>query len=142
MSHLHTNDAFSELVAIITELRSEKGCPWDRKQTPVSLKKYLLEETQELAEAIQKEDPQHVREETGDLFFILILLIKTYEEKKIFTIEDVLKTISEKMVRRHPHVFSGVETGNESELRQQWEEIKAIEKSRLPTPGQTNNSSK
>ena len=142
MSQTHPNDAFSELVKIITELRSERGCPWDRKQTPVTLTKYLLEETQELAEAIQKEDPLHVREETGDLFFILILLIKTYEEKNVFTIDDVLNTISEKMIRRHPHVFSGAETGNESELRQQWEEIKAIEKNSMPESGHIKDRSK
>lgn len=142
MSQIPSNGAFSELVEIITKLRSENGCPWDKKQTPVSLKKYLLEETNELAEAIQKQEPDHVREETGDLFFILILLIKTYEEQKIFTIDDVLKTISEKMIRRHPHVFSGVKTGSESELRQQWEKIKAIEKGSSPVSGQIDSKLK
>ena len=142
MSQTHLDGDFSELVEIIAQLRAENGCPWDMKQTPLTLKKYLLEETNELAEAIEKQDPDHVREETGDLFFILILLIKTYEEKKLFTISDVLKKISEKMIRRHPHVFSGIKTGNETELRKQWEKIKALEKGSQNASDQIDSKSK
>jgi len=142
MSQTHLDGDFSELVEIIAQLRAENGCPWDMKQTPLTLKKYLLEETNELAEAIEKEDPDHVREETGDLFFILVLLIKTYEEKKLFTINDVLKKISEKMIRRHPHVFSGIKTGNETELRKQWEKIKALEKGSQNASDQIDSKSK
>ena len=142
MSGKDHDSEFSKLVAIISDLRAENGCPWDRKQTPETIKKYLLEETNELAEAILKGDHDHVREEIGDLFFILILLTKTYEEKQNFTINDVLKTIAEKMVRRHPHVFSGIKTGSESELRKQWEEIKAMEKSEQSRPGDADSTSK
>lgn len=121
-------DKFSRLVDIITRLRSENGCPWDRKQTAASLKKYLLEECGELTEAIDLEIADHIREETGDLFYILILLTLIHEDQGLFSLEQVLDGISEKMIRRHPHVFSGRRTGNENELRQQWEDIKSNEK--------------
>ena len=122
------SDEFTKLVSVISSLRSDNGCPWDQKQTPDTLVKYLVEESGELAEAIRQGNVDQVREESGDLFFILILLIRIYEEKKSFTMADVLAAISDKMVRRHPHVFSDAETGSEDELRQQWEEIKAQEK--------------
>jgi len=121
-------DEFLRLVGIIEQLREENGCPWDRKQTAASLKKYLLEETGELAEAIDLDSADRIREETGDLFYILILLILIHEDRGLFTLKDVLTGIAEKMIRRHPHVFAGKKTGSESELRQQWQDIKSIEK--------------
>lgn len=121
-------DEFSRLVEIISRLRAEGGCPWDRKQTAASLKKYLLEETAELAEAIDLNEDDHICEETGDLFYILILLTLIHQDQHIFTLAEVLTGISEKMIRRHPHVFAGKETGTEQELRQQWNEIKSNEK--------------
>lgn len=121
-------DNFLRLVEIIAQLREENGCPWDRKQTAASLKKYLLEETGELAEAIDLDIADHIREETGDLFYILILLTLIHEDQGLFTLDDVLSGIAEKMIRRHPHVFAGKKTGSESELRQQWQDIKSIEK--------------
>jgi MazG family protein len=121
-------DEFSRLYSIIKKLRSEEGCPWDLRQTPASIKKYLLEEAAELAEAIEHEDALHIREEIGDLFYILILLIRMHEEEGEFSAVDVLAGISRKMIRRHPHVFAGAKAGTDSELRAQWEEIKAMEK--------------
>ena len=122
------NYQFRELVGVITELRAENGCPWDRKQTPESLTRYLLEEAQELAEAIGQGETKHIKEEIGDLFFILILLTLIHQERKEFTLNEGLEVITRKMIRRHPHVFAGLATGSESELRRQWEEIKAKEK--------------
>lgn len=121
-------DEFSRLYSIIKQLRSENGCPWDQQQTPASIRKYLLEEAAELAEAIDREDAPHIREEIGDLFYILILLIRMHEETGSFRADEVFAGIAEKMIRRHPHVFAGVKAGTDSELRAQWEQIKAMEK--------------
>lgn len=125
-------DAFNRLHSIIQTLRSDRGCPWDRQQSPASIKKYLMEETEELAEAIDRQDHNHIREEIGDLFYILILLIIMHEEEGKFTCNEVLQAISAKMIRRHPHVFAGQKTGSDSELRQQWETIKNREKNTKP----------
>ena len=119
---------FDKLFQVISTLRNPGGCPWDLKQTPVSLKKYLLEEAAELAEAIDKGDHGHICEELGDMFYILLLLILMHEEEDKFTCENVLAGITEKMIRRHPHVFSGIKTGSDSDLRQQWRQIKEMEK--------------
>jgi tetrapyrrole methylase family protein/MazG family protein len=122
------HDEFSRLYSIIKKLRSADGCPWDLRQTPASIKKYLLEEAAELAEAIDHADARHIREEIGDLFYILILLMRMHEEKGEFSAVDVFAGISRKMIRRHPHVFAGAKAGTDSELHAQWEEIKAREK--------------
>lgn len=123
-------DAFKRLFHIIKILRSKNGCPWDQKQTPESIKKYLLEETKELAEAIENNDIQNIQEELGDLLFIVSMLITMYEEKRLFAADQVLDGICDKMIQRHPHVFDGVPIGSEQELRKQWEHIKALEKNK------------
>lgn len=123
-------DEFARLYAIIRQLRGENGCPWDLHQTPATIKKYLLEEADELAEAIDREDAAQISEEIGDLFYILILLIRMHEEKGAFRADEVFASIADKMIRRHPHVFAGAKAGTEDELRAQWEEIKAMEKNR------------
>ncbi len=131
----HDNDAgaLARLLAIVDRLRGEDGCPWDRRQTPESLKKYLLEETAELAEAIDSGDIDHIREEIGDLFFILAMLTAMFRERGLFAASDALDDIAAKMIRRHPHVFAGRPAGSEQELRQQWEAIKADEKKNSPS---------
>jgi tetrapyrrole methylase family protein/MazG family protein/ATP diphosphatase len=121
------SDDFAHLVSVISRLRAENGCPWDRRQTPETLLKYLLEETDELAEAIRLGNSGHIKEETGDLFYILILLTLMHEEKGEFSLNDVLSGITRKMLRRHPHVFAGKKTGSESDLRREWEAIKSRE---------------
>ena len=122
------NKDLSLLYEIIQRLRGPEGCPWDQKQTPDSIQKYLLEESEELAEAMSGKEFQHICEEIGDLFFILTLITRIYEEKNQFTMADVFKSINQKMIRRHPHVFAGLKTGNENELKEQWEAIKKQEK--------------
>ncbi len=126
----YTSDAreFLRLRDIIARLRSVDGCPWDQRQTPKSLKKYLLEETEELAQAIDRDDPDHVCEEIGDLFYILGMLTAMYSDQDCFTATDALSSICEKMIRRHPHVFADAATGDDEALRRQWEAIKADEK--------------
>jgi uncharacterized protein YabN with tetrapyrrole methylase and pyrophosphatase domain len=119
---------FSSLEQIVATLRSENGCPWDIKQTPVSLKKYLLEECQELAEAIDNGGEQEICEEIGDVFFILTMLVAIFTERQHFTVDDVLEGVIAKMIRRHPHVFGGVTLEDEHALRKQWQRIKAQEK--------------
>ncbi|MDH4317294.1 MAG: nucleotide pyrophosphohydrolase [Desulfobulbaceae bacterium] len=120
-------DGFQKLQKIVSTLRGKSGCPWDQKQTPLSLKKYLLEETEELAEAIESGDVAHICEELGDVFFILSMLIKIHEEGGHFTGDEVLASICNKMIRRHPHVYSDATAESEEELNLQWEIIKASE---------------
>ncbi len=122
------NTLLAQLHATIVRLRGPAGCPWDCRQTPQSMKKYLMEEATELAEAIEEEDAAHVQEELGDLFFILTMLTVLYEERGDFTLSDCLQGIQGKMVRRHPHVFADAPTPTVEEQRRLWEEIKAGEK--------------
>ena len=119
---------FGQLVEIVAKLRGENGCPWDKKQTPATLKKYLLEECDELVTAIENKDTKNICEEIGDLYFILAMLSTLYHEKDDFSLTAPLLSINEKMVRRHPHVFSDVQIHNEEQLHQQWQTIKEREK--------------
>jgi uncharacterized protein YabN with tetrapyrrole methylase and pyrophosphatase domain len=121
-------DSFARLQLIVSTLRGAGGCPWDIKQTPISLKKYLLEECHELAEAIDTDCDEDICEEIGDVFFILTTMVAMFNEQQRFTADDVFATIIAKMIRRHPHVFSDSPLTDEHELRTQWEKIKALEK--------------
>jgi len=120
--------AFSRLEALVATLRGVDGCPWDIKQTPTSMKKYLLEECRELAEAIETGNEQEICEEIGDVFFILVMLSAMYAEHDHFTTDDALEGIIAKMIRRHPHVFGTVTVTDEQALRAQWQRIKTQEK--------------
>lgn len=120
-------EKFLALLEIISRLRAPDGCPWDQKQTPQTFKQYLAEETHELLEAINEDDPGHICEELGDLLFQVIFLNNLYQEKNLFTISEVIDSISAKMIRRHPHVFGSKTVDSEQELRQQWQTIKAQE---------------
>jgi MazG family protein len=120
--------AFFRLEQVVTALRGPTGCPWDIKQTPVSLKKYLQEECHELVDAIDKGDEKNICEEIGDIFFILTLLIAMFAEQDSFTSDDVLTGVVAKMIRRHPHVFGDAVVLDEQTLRAQWQRIKAEEK--------------
>ncbi len=131
IKHSHLDqiaDPFVKLDSIVKILRGSQGCPWDKKQTAVTLVKYLREETTELIEAIETGSNDCICEEIGDVFLILILLTNVYEEKALFTVQDALHSICAKMIRRHPHVFADEECHNEEELRQLWERIKSEEK--------------
>ncbi|SEN83117.1 tetrapyrrole methylase family protein / MazG family protein [Mesobacillus persicus] len=119
---------FGTLRKIIADLRGPNGCPWDKKQTHQSLKKYLIEEAYELIEAINNEDIDHMIEELGDVLLQVMLHAQIGDDDGYFTIEDVIEGISEKMVRRHPHVFGNVEAENVEEVLKNWEEIKQEEK--------------
>lgn len=119
---------FDCLQKVVAQLRGEQGCPWDKKQTPQSLKKYLREECEELLEAIDQGREKEIAAEIGDLLFVLSLLIAIYQEEGAFGVEDVLAGIIAKMIRRHPHVFAGQPAPqDEAGLRAQWQRIKSME---------------
>ncbi len=121
-------NSFEQLQEIIQRLRSEQGCPWDRKQTPETLTHYIREECQELLEAIDQQQHEAVCEEIGDVLFLLVFLMSIYAERNQFTATDTLHGIISKMIRRHPHVFAGLQVTDEQALKEQWQRIKAQEK--------------
>ncbi len=116
------------LVDVIKKMRSPEGCPWDRKQTPESLIPQLLEEVYELIDAIYEKDSEKIKEELGDVLLHIVFQAVFLEEKNQFTIEDVIKEIVDKIIRRHPHVFANKKINSIEELNITWEEIKAKEK--------------
>ncbi|WP_454015359.1 bifunctional methyltransferase/pyrophosphohydrolase YabN [Bacillus sp. Marseille-Q7846] len=119
---------FDVLREIIADLRGPNGCPWDKKQTHQSLKKYLIEEAYEVLEAIDEEDDDHLVEELGDILLQVMLHAQIGEDEGWFSIDDIIRTLSEKMVRRHPHVFGNTDVNNADEVIANWEEIKKQEK--------------
>lgn len=116
---------FEDLVELISILRKE--CPWDRKQTHESIKDNLIEEAYEAVEAIDKNDYEELSKELGDLLLHVIFQSRMASESGSFTIEDVIYNISEKLIRRHPHVFSDVSVHDETEVAENWETIKMKE---------------
>ncbi|MED3648585.1 nucleoside triphosphate pyrophosphohydrolase [Halalkalibacterium halodurans] len=119
---------FRTLRQIIATLRGPDGCPWDKKQTHQSLKKYLLEEAYEVLEAIDEENEDHLVEELGDLLLQVLLHAQIGEDDGWFQIEDVIRSISEKMIRRHPHVFGERQVEDAEDVVETWDEIKKAEK--------------
>ena len=123
---------FTKVVELMATLRAEKGCPWDRKQTHESLKPYLLEEAYEVLETIDQHDMPKLKEELGDVLLQVIFHSQISAEQGTFTIENVLETLAEKLIRRHPHVFGpgdqapGVTTSEH--VLSQWEQIKQAER--------------
>jgi tetrapyrrole methylase family protein/MazG family protein len=113
---------------IVARLRAPGGCPWDREQTHQTLRQHLLEETYEVLQAIDMEDDEALREELGDLLLQIILHAQIAVEEGSFTLADVLETIIEKIVRRHPHVFAGLQVADADEVLRNWQAIKREEK--------------
>jgi tetrapyrrole methylase family protein/MazG family protein len=120
---------FEELIAIMKRLRGPGGCPWDAEQTHESLMRYLLEETYEVIEAVDARSPEHLKEELGDLLLQPVFHAAIAEEAGTFTINDVIRTLCEKLVRRHPHVFGDLQIADSAAQVENWEQIKKIEKS-------------
>lgn len=120
-----TSDSFKEFVQIIQRLRKE--CPWDRKQTHFSLRHFLVEEAFETSEAISNADFGHLKSELGDILLQVVLHSVIAEEEKRFTLTDVIDAVTEKMKRRHPHVFGNVEAETPEEVLHNWELIKLEE---------------
>lgn len=123
-----TGKNFEKLVGIMATLRGPDGCPWDKEQTHESLKENLIEESYEVIDAIDADDIPHLCEELGDLLMQIIFHARMAEENEKFDISDVVKGISEKLLRRHPHVFGEAEITSSEEVLHQWAQIKAREK--------------
>ena len=125
-------DEFTRLVEIVARLRAPDGCPWDREQTIDSLKRYVLEETYEVLDAIDRHDHDALREELGDFLFEAVFVAEIEQSQGHFAIADSVKSIADKLVRRHPHVFArhtgvaALETADQ--VRTRWEEIKTEER--------------
>lgn len=122
---------FNDLVKLMERLRAPDGCPWDREQTYATLAPMLLEEAYEAFEAVElahEGQPHELRDELGDLLFQIVFYAQVAKERGEFTIDDVTSTIHDKMVRRHPHVFSDARADSSAEVLRNWEAIKAEEK--------------
>jgi len=125
---MHNASKFSELLAIMDKLRA--GCPWDRAQTLESLRYLTIEETYELSDAIINNDLNEIKKELGDLLLHVVFYAKIGEEKKAFTIDDVLEGLNQKLISRHPHIFSNVKAETSDDVKANWEAIKLKEKGR------------
>ena len=117
--------AFEKLVTIMDELREQ--CPWDRKQTIETLRPLTIEETYELADAILQKNWQHIKEELGDLLLHILFYARIGREQEQFTLEEVIRGISEKLVARHPHIYGNVQVQDEEEVKRNWEKLKMKE---------------
>ena len=124
---------FENFKQIIARLRAKDGCPWDREQTHMSLKPACIEEAAEVICGInildQTGDPDNLKEELGDLLLQVVMHAQIAEEEGLFTMDDVIKGVSEKMIRRHPHVFGETVVADSGEVLENWDKIKKQEKS-------------
>ena len=123
-----TRRTFERLLNIVRRLRAPGGCPWDREQTPLTLRPFIIEEAYEVVTAIDGSEQEKLREELGDLMLQVLLQAVIAEESGAFDIRDVMATIAEKLVRRHPHVFAALPVDGSAEVLRNWERIKAGEK--------------
>lgn len=133
---------FDDLIKIMAELRSDHGCPWDRKQTFESLKSCLNDETQEVFQAVDNQDMENLCEELGDVLMLIVMYGQIAGESHQFTIQDVIQGVCEKMVRRHPHVFGDVQAESPEESLNLWNEIKRQEKEEKAAQKRKENSKK
>jgi tetrapyrrole methylase family protein / MazG family protein len=121
-------ESFGQLVEIIAKLRSDDGCPWDREQTHETLKTGIIEEAYEVIETIDKKDDEKFEEELGDLLMQVLLNAQIAKDEGKFDILGVIQRISEKLIRRHPHVFADLQVKDSEEIMQNWERIKSEER--------------
>jgi tetrapyrrole methylase family protein/MazG family protein len=127
MASPETGQRFVELLTVMARLRGPGGCPWDREQTPASLRPFLVEETYEVLEALDTGDPRRLMEELGDLLFQVVFHAQLAAERREFSMAELLGALIDKMVRRHPHVFADRSIGSAAEALSQWEAIKQAE---------------
>jgi len=116
---------FDRLVGIMNDLREK--CPWDKKQTIESLKSMTIEETYELADAIQDKDWNGIKEELGDMLLHIVFYAKIGEEQQAFSMDEIINGICEKLIRRHPHIYGDVSVDNDEDVKRNWEKIKLQE---------------
>ena len=133
--------AFKKLYDVIVRLRSAGGCRWDIEQTPQTLRGCLIEETYECVEAIDQNEPAHIKEELGDIFLVAAMIAYMYEQEGLFSVADVLNENTQKLIRRHPHVFKSEKDGQEAqseegltsnEILENWAKIKVEKEGRAP----------
>jgi MazG family protein len=129
-----TDSSLEALIRLVATLRGENGCPWDKKQTPRSVAVYLIEEVFELAEAIEKGDTGEIREELGDVLFHIVFIARMFQEAIQFDLQDVAEEITNKMIRRHPHVFGDRTISGSEEVIQNWHQIKLNERKSSQKP--------
>ncbi len=121
-------ESFDQLAGIMAHLRAPEGCPWDKVQTHETLRPYLVEESAEVLDAIAQNDPRALCEELGDLLLQVVFHAQLASENGDFSLDDVCRGISEKLVRRHPHVFGSVQADDENAVKANWDKIKREEK--------------
>ena len=124
----HEKVTLEDLIDLMATLRSEHGCPWDRKQTKDTLKPFVIEEAYEVLEAVDEGHAENLKEELGDLLFQIVFYAQLLREEENGDLYDIMETIYTKMVRRHPHVFGNVKVKNAEEVLVNWEQIKQTEK--------------
>lgn len=122
-----TTDSFGRLLELIQTLRSENGCPWDKKQTPLSFHPYILEEYHEMVHALSQGDNAEIADEAGDLIFLVIFVAYMFEQEGVTSLKDIVEGVIEKMTRRHPHVFGDATARDSEEVIDNWRKIKATE---------------
>jgi ATP diphosphatase len=137
-----TGERFERAVAIMARLRAPGGCPWDREQNFDTIKPYTLEETYEVLEAIDNRDWEELPGELGDLLLQVLFYSQMAKEEGRFSIDDVLDRLSDKLVRRHPHVFGDVKADTTGEVLRNWEAIKAQEKAKTQGDAETSGEQK
>jgi len=120
---------FNKLLEIANILLGKQGCDWDKKQTFESFKIFFIEEIYELIDAIDEKNNSHILEELGDVLYLVVFISKLAEKNNLFEISQVIKNVSDKMIRRHPHVFANKKNKNIEEIIHNWEEIKKTESS-------------
>jgi MazG family protein len=128
-SKIIQDDSFLDaLIRLVAALRGKDGCPWDKRQTPDSVSLYAIEEVYELAEAIEKGEPAGIREELGDVLFHIVFIARMFQEAGLFDLQDVAEGITQKMIRRHPHVFGDRKVSGSDEVIQNWHQLKLNER--------------
>src|SRR5215212_2735289 len=137
MQPASSGEKFQQLVAIMARLCAPGGCPWDREQTFDTIKPFTLEETYEVLDAIDRRDWPGLAEELGDFMLQAVFYAQVASEQQLFTIEDALDAINQKLIRRHPHVFADDSAENASDVMRIWGEIKAAERKQKGEPETT-----
>lgn len=134
---LDKTDAFARILKIMDELREQ--CPWDKKQTLETLRPLTVEETYELSDAILQKDMKGIKEELGDILLHMVFYAKIGEEQGAFDIADVINSLCEKLISRHPHIYGNVKVNNEEDVKQNWEMLKLKEGKRTVLGGVPNS---
>jgi MazG family protein len=125
---MKTKSAIEDLLKVMAKLRSPKGCPWDREQTHLTLRRHAIEEVYELIDAIESRDDHEMAEELGDLLLQVVFHAQMAKERGVFDFEKVTRQLVDKLIRRHPHVFGTTKVKNVDEVWANWEKIKRAEK--------------